>query len=665
MHATARYRVDFFARGDRMAGPNVSDKSTKRSPAESALAKFSLRVTTLEPFEKRLVLLTIDLILAGLAYVAALSIMGASLTRTLSDGVGFLTLGLLLGMMAVVSVILKVPNIRLKAFDAKGMGWVGVLSIIASAIAAALHRIASAPVEPATFVVFGLFLFVFMSTIRFGLLELLIALYRVQGKRCRVLIYGAGTTGLQLVRALVADDRIEPVAFVDDNPSLQNLTIAGLPVLRPVDIPAIAEERQVERVLLAMPSLSRPKQAQIAKRLTAEGLEVQALPSFSQLIGHEPLVDKLVPLSATRIMGREVRDRQADRAAREFAGRAVLVTGGGGSIGSELSRQVIGCGPRKLVVFELSELALYEIERALRPLTDEAGIELVAILGSITEARLVRRVIEDHAIDVVLHAAAYKHVTLVEQNPLVGLANNVLGTWTLAREAAQAGCERFVLVSSDKAVRPTNVMGASKRLAELVVQDLAARSNRTIFSMVRFGNVIGSSGSVIPLFKEQISRGGPVTVTDREVTRFFMTVEEAVALVLVAGSMAQGGEVFVLDMGKPVRIWDLAVHLIDEYGYTVRSAENPDGDVEIVETGLKPGEKLHEELLIGGGHLTTTHEKIFTAREVALSEIEVASAIRSLREAVATSDGDAAAAVAGRWVEGYGHHHAASAEPEL
>ncbi|WOI57372.1 nucleoside-diphosphate sugar epimerase/dehydratase [Palleronia sp. LCG004] len=627
--------------------------------------RVSARVIGLERSEKRVVFVSVDVILTAFAYCMTLFLLGDPIGAILGDWVGLLTLALLLIMTGVTSVILKIPNIRLNAYDAKGIGWVGVLAGIVAVMAAALHRIASAPLAPATFVVFGLMLFVLLAAARLLMLEVLISFYRMQGKRCRVLIYGAGTTGMQLARALVAHDKIEPVAFVDDNPSLQNLTIAGLPVLRPVDIEAIAADRKVERVLLAMPSLSRPKQTQIARRLQAQGVEVQALPSFSQLIGQEPLVEKLVPLSPARMMGREIVDRQSDRAAREFAGRVVMVTGGGGSIGSELCRQVLGCAPKKLVIFELSELALYETEKSLAPIAQDAGVELVAVLGSITEARLVRYAIETHSVDVVLHAAAYKHVTLVEQNPLVGLANNVLGTWTLARESARAGCERFVLVSSDKAVRPTNVMGASKRLAELVVQDLSARSNRTIFSMVRFGNVIGSSGSVIPLFKDQIARGGPVTVTHRDVTRFFMTVEEAVSLVLVAGSMAQGGEVYVLDMGNPVRIWGLAEHLIAEYGYTLRDEDNPDGDIAIVEIGLKPGEKLHEELVIGEGHLTTRHEKIFCVREAALSEIEVASAIRSLREALATGNSDAAAAVAARWVEGYRRAEAADTKPLL
>ncbi|WP_373280269.1 polysaccharide biosynthesis protein [Palleronia aestuarii] len=603
---------------------------------------------------KRTLLLAVDLGLTVVAYVLALAITEAPVERMLSTWAGIQTLALLVMVTGVTSTILTIPNIRLRAYDITGFGRLAVLAVIVATIGAALHQIGAAPVEGRTFFVFGLVLFLLCATSRIVMLEALTAIYRLRGNRTRVMIYGAGTTGMHLARALTAHDAIEPVAFVDDNATLQTLTIAGLPVLRPVDIKEIVRDLRVRRVLLAMPSLSRPKLAQIARRLEAMGVEVQTVPSFSQLIGTEPLVERLQALSPAQIMGRETVDRHADQGAQQIAGRSVLVSGGGGSIGSELCRQVLGCRPRRLVIFELSELALYEVEKTLAPLAAEAGIELVPVLGSVTEPRLCRRVLLDHGVEVILHAAAYKHVTLVEQNPLVGLANNVLGTWALAREAAAAGVERFILVSSDKAVRPTNVMGASKRLAELVVQDLSARTEGTIFSMVRFGNVIGSSGSVIPLFKEQIARGGPVTVTHKEVTRYFMTVEEAVSLVLIAGSFAKGGEVFVLDMGTPLRIWDLARTLIHDASYTVRDEANPDGDIEIVETGLRPGEKLHEELIIGKGHETTDHAKIFCAREAALSEIEIASAIRSLREALATGDAEAAAAVARRWVEGYG-----------
>jgi FlaA1/EpsC-like NDP-sugar epimerase len=311
--------------------------------------------------------------------------------------------------------------------------------------------------------------------------------------------------------------------------------------------------------------------------------------------------------------------------------------------------------PRRLVLLEMSELALYTIDRELREIAEGSAIEIVPVLGSTTDSRVTRAAMVEHAVEVVLHAAAYKHVPLVEANPIAGLYNNVIGTRILADAAMDAGVDRFVLISTDKAVRPCNVMGASKRMAELVIQDMAARSRRTRFSMVRFGNVLGSSGSVIPLFKEQIARGGPVTVTHEEVTRYFMTLSEAARLVLLAGSFpgANGCDVFVLDMGKPIRIRDLAEQMIEAAGLTVRDAANPGGDIEIVVTGLRPGEKLHEELLIGEGLLTTPHPKILRAREASLSEVEIAKALARLGVAIGQGDAPGALAVLADTVEGY------------
>ena len=603
---------------------------------------------------KRAVLLGVDLVMVLLAYLFTFAVQHDRLVVADLFGKNGLVLLILMALTAAISSFLKIPDIRLNAYDASGMGRIAILSTLVAVCSAALHQIGTDGLAIGSYIVFGIVYFLFSAASRVVLLELVMSMYRRKGPRCRVLIYGAGTTGSQLARALAAHKTIEAVAFVDDNTALQGLSIAGLPVRRTTEIADIVAEKRVDRVLLAMPSLSHPKLTQIARRLERNGLEVQALPSFAQLIGEErTLLEKLVPIQPAHFLGRKAFDRSMDFACSHVAGKSVLVSGGGGSIGLELCRQIISCKPSKLVVFEISEYALFEAERALRPFAQEVGAEIVPVLGSVTEARLVRRVLQDHAIRVLFHAAAYKHVPMVENNPLVGLANNVLGTWTLAREAREAGVERFILISSDKAVRPTNVMGASKRLAELVVQDLAARSPGTVFAMVRFGNVLGSSGSVIPLFQEQIDHGGPVTVTHREVTRFFMTIEEAVSLVLMAGSFASGGEVFVLDMGKSRRIWDMARQVIEDAGYTVRDDANPDGDIEIEEIGLRPGEKLHEELLIGEGHVTTPHEKIFSAREARLSEIEVASAIRALREALATGNDKAALAVAERWVEGY------------
>ncbi len=604
--------------------------------------------------QKRIILLSIDLILIPAAYLSTLAVQQEPFSIVTTMGTGPLILSFLIVLTAVFATYLKVPNIRLNAYDMSGVGRIAALAATVAVFSALLHKIAGSSLGNGSYVVFGIFYFVLAAASRVVLLEIVTAMYRRINPRCRVLIYGAGTTGSQLARALMSHDGIEAVAFVDDNVAIQGLTIAGLSVLRPTDIAQIVEHRRVDRVLLAMPSLSQPKLTQLARRLEKNGVEVQALPSFAQLIGEEKeLLEKLVPIMPAQYLGRKAFERTPDFGHAHVVGRSVLVTGGGGSIGSELCRQVLACKPARLVMFDLSEYALYEAERALRPLADEAGAELISVLGSVTEARLVRRVLVDHKIDLVLHAAAYKHVPMVEQNPLVGLANNVLGTWTLGREAREAGVERFILISSDKAVRPTNVMGASKRLAEFVVQDLAERSPHTVFAMVRFGNVLGSSGSVVPLFQEQIARGGPVTVTHRDVTRFFMTTEEAVSLVLMAGSFARGGEVFVLDMGRSRRIWDMARQVIEDAGYTVRDAAHPDGDIEMQEIGLRPGEKLHEELLIGEGHVTTAHEKIFSAHEAKLSEIEVASAIRALREAMATGNDRAALAVAERFVEGY------------
>lgn len=604
--------------------------------------------------QKRAVLLCVDLAIVPLAYMFTLAVQQHPGVVVSSLSKGWLVLVLLMALTGAISTLLRVPTIRLNAYDMSGMGRIALMSVLVAICSAALHEIANVGLPLGTHVVFGIVFFLFSAVSRIVMLEVLKGMYQRSTPRRRVLIYGAGTTGSQLAAALTRHDSIQAVAFVDDNTALQGHFLCGLPVLRPTDMDQIVREKRVDRVLLAMPSLSQPKLTAIARRLEREGLDVQALPSFAQLIGEErTLLDRLESFSPNRLLGRAAFDAKDTAACSHLSGQSVLVSGGGGSIGLELCRQVLDCKPARLVVFDISEYALFEAERVLKPLALEWGIDLVCVLGSVTEARLVRRVLQEHRVQVVLHAAAYKHVGMVENNPLVGLANNVLGTWTLAREAREAGVDRFILISSDKAVRPTNVMGASKRLAELVVQDLAARSPRTVFAMVRFGNVLGSSGSVVPVFQDQVAAGGPVTVTDRYVTRYFMTIREAVSLVLTAGSFAQGGEVFVLDMGKPRRIWELARMVIEASGYSVRDDENPDGDIEVVEIGLRPGEKLHEELLIGEGHVTTAHEKIFAAHEARLSEIEVASAIRTLREAMASGNDRAGLAVAERWVEGY------------
>ncbi|WP_415404737.1 polysaccharide biosynthesis protein [Tateyamaria sp. SN3-11] len=606
--------------------------------------------------QKRNLLIAIDsmLIPAALFFAFSLQLSTANAWEMTQSYLPILPYMLIVS--AALSVWLGICSTTLNEYESGSIGRTAVFASLLAMTSTLLTAASNMPLSLSTHIVFGITFFVFSIISRAVLLQVVLAIYRNGTNRYRVLIYGAGTTGMQLVSALRNHEMIEPVAFVDDNQALQGVSVLRLPVYSPVRIAEIVAERNIDRVLLAIPSQSHPKQMQIARRLQKMGLEVQTLPSFSQLIGEEALVEKLTPVNPRNFLGRDEVDRRQGEAAEAYEGRRVLISGAGGSIGSELSRQVLECHPSRIVLYELSELALYQIHQELMQLVEGSDIEIIPLLGSVTDGRQVRRVLQDYDIQVVLHAAAYKHVPLVEFNPLAGLANNVLGTQTLVTEAASAGVERFVLISSDKAVRPTNIMGASKRLAELVVQDVAHRiaaKRGLVFSIVRFGNVLGSSGSVVPLFQEQLRRGGPLTVTHPDVSRYFMTVQEAVHLVLRAGSLAKGGEVFVLDMGKPVKIEQLARQVIESAGFTVRDLQNPEGDIEIEFTGLRPGEKMTEELTLNGALIGTGHKKIFFTVEKSLSEIEVASAVRSLRQALAASDEDAARDIAKRWVEGY------------
>ncbi|AFO89723.1 MULTISPECIES: polysaccharide biosynthesis protein [Phaeobacter] len=610
-------------------------------------------ISALSRKQKSYIFLAIDLSLIPLALFLTFLVLPLPGSALATLAAMLPVLPYVLALAAAVALWLGLPKVQLNAYERHAVGLTALLASITAGATAGLTLLFGPDLPPGTHVVFATTYFLCLLAARALLYQVVVAIYRRAQPRCRVLIYGAGTTGAQLAQALKAHDGIDPVAFVDDNTSLQGVTLVGLPVFPPARIAEIAEARQIKRVLLAMPSQSQPKQAQIIQRLQRMQLEVQALPSFAQLIGEEALVDKLTPVAPQNFLGRATRDVPLQEASGSYQDRVVLVSGAGGSIGSELCRQVLACRPRKLVLYELSELALYTIHQELEQQVEGTGITLVPVLGSVTDPRQVRMVLAHHGVQVVLHAAAYKHVPLVEANPLPGLANNVFGTQTLARAAARSGVERFILISSDKAVRPTNVMGASKRMAELVVQDLSTRNPGTVFTMVRFGNVLGSSGSVVPLFQEQISRGGPVTVTDPRVKRYFMTIREAVQLVLQAGAEALGGEVFVLDMGEPISILQLARQVIESAGYSVRDEDHPDGDIAIDIIGLRPGEKMQEELTLSSDLITTRHQKIFCAREAVLSEIEVATLIRGLRQAVAAGDEGVARALIKRWVEGY------------
>jgi FlaA1/EpsC-like NDP-sugar epimerase len=433
----------------------------------------------------------------------------------------------------------------------------------------------------------------------------------------RVVIYGAGDAGAHLVTALRGRGAFMPVAFIDDNSALHRSVINDLEVRPPRDLRSLIEETGVSHVLLALPSESRRRRLEIINQLEQFPVHVQTMPDTRDLAAGNARVDDIREVDITDLLGRDPVPPDPKLLDACIRGKSIMVTGAGGSIGSELCRQIAQLEPRRLVLMDISEAALYTIDQTLQELTQRKSlaVDVVALIGSAHHRDRVREVLETYAVDTVYHAAAYKHVPLVEHNMIEGVHNNVFGTLHTAEAAISAGVKSFVLVSTDKAVLPTNVMGATKRFAELVLQGLNQRGSNTTFSMVRFGNVLASSGSVVPLFREQIRNGGPVTVTHPEIFRYFMTIPEAASLVLQAGSMGAGGDVFVLDMGKPVRIRDLAEKMIHLMGLTVRDQSHPDGDIEIRYTGLRPAEKLYEELLIGNNVSGTEHRSIMRAEE--------------------------------------------------
>ncbi len=473
--------------------------------------------------------------------------------------------------------------------------------------------------------------------------------------RERVAIYGAGEAGARLAAALMGGRGFTPAVFVDDSRVLQGSVINGIEVRSPVELPSLVQDLEITRVLLAVPSVSRRRRQKILKRLESLAIRVQTMPDISDLISGRARVDEIQEVDVADLLGRDPvppNEKLLDACIRD---KNVLVTGAGGSIGAELCRQIIDLSPQRLVLFEISELALYTVHKELCLIAAREGldVEIVPLIGSVHHRNRVREILNCFAINTVYHAAAYKHVPIVEENMVEGIYNNVFGTMNAAEAALETGVETFVLVSTDKAVSPPNVMGATKRLAELVLQGLHERGSDTRFCMVRFGNVLASSGSVVPLFRDQIKRGGPLTVTHPEIIRYFMTIPEAAQLVLQAGSMARGGDVFVLDMGKPVKIADLAKRMIHLMGLTVSDDENPDGDIEILYTGLRPAEKLYEELLIGDNVTGTEHPRIMRAFEDSMPWVEIEDLLGRLLTACQSFDCEAARGLLRLAVDGY------------
>ncbi|MCU8164740.1 polysaccharide biosynthesis protein [Vibrio vulnificus] len=437
----------------------------------------------------------------------------------------------------------------------------------------------------------------------------------------RVLIYGAGSTGRQLAIALRNAETYQVKGFIDNDPSLENTIIQGLTVHSSQQISRLVEKQEIEKILLAMPRATRSERKAIIDGLLHLPVEVLTVPDFKDIVNGNATVDELKDVAIEDLLGRDPVEPNPELMKANIHGKVVMVTGAGGSIGSELCRQIVRQKPKTLILFELSEYGLYEIDKELSGMVEamQLQVEIIPLLGSVQRINRLSATMRAFGVQTVYHAAAYKHVPLVEYNVVEGVRNNVFGTYYSAKAAIEAGVESFVLISTDKAVRPTNVMGTSKRMAELALQALAAKENDKVngtrFCMVRFGNVLGSSGSVIPLFKRQIEEGQAITVTHPDIIRYFMTIPEAAQLVIQAGAMGKGGDVFVLDMGEPVKIVDLAKNLIQLSGLEVKSSDNPNGDIEIKFTGLRPGEKLYEELLIGDNVEGTDHERIMTANE--------------------------------------------------
>jgi len=470
----------------------------------------------------------------------------------------------------------------------------------------------------------------------------------------QVAVYGAGAAGNQLVAALRMGRAMRPVAFIDDDPNLHNRVIAGLRVYSAKHITQLVEDTSAAEILLAIPSTSRGRRREILEMLERFPLHVRSVPGFMDLASGKVQVEDIQEVDIADLLGRDAVPPQQALFERCIRGKVVMVTGAGGSIGSELCRQILSNKPQVLLLFEHSEFNLYSIHMELERLIERSSLatKLVPILGSIRNADRLLDVMRTWAVETIYHAAAYKHVPMVEHNVAEGVLNNVVGTLNTAQSAVQAGVTNFVLISTDKAVRPTNVMGSTKRVAELVLQALSSEAapsllgvadgvhhvNKTRFTMVRFGNVLGSSGSVIPRFYSQIRAGGPVTVTHPKITRYFMTIPEAAQLVIQAGSMGQGGDVFVLDMGQPVRIAELAEKLIHLSGMSVRSEKCPHGDIAIEYTGLRPGEKLYEELLIGDNVSPTEHPMIMRANEEHLDWDVLKNRLAKLLKAVESDD---------------------------
>ena len=614
-----------------------------------------LKYKNLTRWHKRLIVLVADTTLLPLSLYLAFSLRFGTLAPMPFVSGSWVLFPLISSLGCVLIYGLRLPHIKLATFENRAVLQIGLAAISISTVAILASYLLGLSAPRSVPLIFGVLFFLSAVLIRvFGLYLLNHLLNRGGEQRVPMAIYGAGSAGIQMASALRQSREARPVLFIDENPALHGLMISGIPVYAPAKLPSLVARHGIKRVLLAIPSAGRNRQKKLLDQLSDLPVEVKILPSYIDMMADNMTGDPFRPVSPDELLGREKVELDTPEIARAYAGRVIMVTGAGGSIGSELCRQLLECQPAHIILFEQNEFALYTIDRDLRDRANEVGIPITIRLGSVTNKARVASVIADEGVNIILHAAAYKHVPLVEDNALEGARNNVLGTQVVADCARAAGIERMILISTDKAVRPTNVMGATKRMAELVVQDMQTRTQKTNFAMVRFGNVLGSSGSVLPLFQAQIAAGGPLTVTHEEVTRFFMTIPEAARLVLLAGAYATGGDVFVLDMGKPQKIIDIARKMIKLSGRTVKDPQTGKGDIAIEITGLRPGEKLYEELLIDDDSLVgTPHPKILRAEEATLSEIEVVGMLKELQLSLEENSPHRLRKLMARCVDGY------------
>ncbi len=608
--------------------------------------------------QKQLIAVATDYVLLLFAFWSALALRFETLTPSIS---GY-------GWQMLVAPLLAVPIfIRLGLYRAVirfmedrvvfvVAGGVTLSVMLLGAIIAFTH---TSGFSRGVFGIYWLLAIVYVGATRFLARSYFLRSERKQDFRKKVAIYGAGSSGTQLACALKAGREYLPVAFFDDNPAIQKTELAGLRVYSPDELPVVLSAKEIDEVLLSIPSASRARRSEIIIHLEALHCKVKLVPSMSELVSGTITADVIREVEIEDLLGRDAVVPDSALLGRCITGKAVLVSGAGGSIGSELCRQILRLKPSRLVLIDISEFALYTIDQELVSLCSKlkVQVEIVPLLGSVIHQRRNEMAMKSFGVQTVYHAAAYKHVPLVEHNPVEGVRNNALGTRRMAEAAIAAGVETFVLISTDKAVRPTNVMGASKRLSELILQGLSRQGGKTRFCMVRFGNVLGSSGSVVPLFRKQIAAGGPISLTHPDITRYFMTIPEAAQLVIQAGAMGKGGEVYVLDMGQPVKIIDLAKRMVHLSGMTVQDEENPEGDIAIKIVGLRPGEKLFEELLIGENVEGTSHPLIMRAYEHELSWQLLKERLGELDVASQAFDFEKVLALLGSLVQEYAPAH--------